>query len=411
MTQTYEIAIAFPRWYDFSTRVIQGIEEYINEHSQFQALDFGFIDPRELPQRLRGNSVRGLLTCMPGSGYREIAADLPADLPVVSMMDELEEFDVISINEDHQAVARLMLEHFAQAGFNRIAYLGCGDCFGASRLETALQRQLEKTRRDLPVFTYHFPDVAESQSPAEDHEPLRRWLNELPKPVGIACYGPAGAQLLANACHELGWGVPGEVGIVSRANDRRCLLSHPSITSLDHPFEQYGREMMRALAARLKGRSYDPPPPLQPTGLIVRHSTGTIDEDQLAVTRAMRYIKDNACRGITVEQLIDQTQFISRSKFFMLFTRLTGQTPHQAIHRVRIEQACQYLTQSQMSIGRISELCGFKEQRHFTTAFGKQMGMPPSIYRKNRRNHEAQVTQPETQVQKDRENTKQSTPD
>lgn len=57
-------------------------------------------------------------------------------------------------------------------------------------------------------------------------------------------------------------------------------------------------------------------------------------------------------------------------------------TPHRYIRRARIERACVLLCMTSLTVGEVAGAVGFAGQSHFCTAFGREMGLTPSAYRR-----------------------------
>ena len=64
------------------------------------------------------------------------------------------------------------------------------------------------------------------------------------------------------------------------------------------------------------------------------------------------------------------------------FKAATGLTPQQYLIRVRIEQACQRLRETEEDLSEIAFDLGFCDQSAFTAQFRKRMGLTPRKYRK-----------------------------
>jgi AraC-like DNA-binding protein len=75
---------------------------------------------------------------------------------------------------------------------------------------------------------------------------------------------------------------------------------------------------------------------------------------------------------------------LSESQFRKLFRRVTGMGPVQFIQSQRIKRACALLRTSDLSVGRITELCGFNDQSFFVRIFKAHTNTSPSHYRKVR---------------------------
>jgi AraC family transcriptional regulator len=72
---------------------------------------------------------------------------------------------------------------------------------------------------------------------------------------------------------------------------------------------------------------------------------------------------------------------MSQFHFAREFKRATGVTPHQYLIKLRIEQAKELLSRSELSLVDVGFKAGFSHQSHFTRLFRKLTGMTPQSYR------------------------------
>lgn len=75
---------------------------------------------------------------------------------------------------------------------------------------------------------------------------------------------------------------------------------------------------------------------------------------------------------------------MTRARFLSAFRQSTGKTPHQWMMAQRVEYAQSLLLKSAMSLGEISDKCGFADQAHFTRVFSNATGVPPGAWRRLR---------------------------
>lgn len=99
-----------------------------------------------------------------------------------------------------------------------------------------------------------------------------------------------------------------------------------------------------------------------------------------AVSRAKEFL---AARFHADPSLADLAQAAHLSPFHLLrvFTRTTGQTPHEFLTQQRVN-AVRNLLSSDLSLARIAAECGFADQSHMTRLFRRQHGITPGRYRK-----------------------------
>ena len=81
--------------------------------------------------------------------------------------------------------------------------------------------------------------------------------------------------------------------------------------------------------------------------------------------------------------MLAQECHISEPYLRKLFKRSIGVSPAAYRKRLRLEQACRYLTYGDISVGEISALLGYASVSHFIKEFGRAYGTSPLQYRKN----------------------------
>ena len=74
---------------------------------------------------------------------------------------------------------------------------------------------------------------------------------------------------------------------------------------------------------------------------------------------------------------------LSHAQFIRLFKESLGQTPSDYIAAQKLERAMELLSQTDLSVKRISEMCGFENQYYFSNFFKRRVGCAPSVYREN----------------------------
>lgn len=100
------------------------------------------------------------------------------------------------------------------------------------------------------------------------------------------------------------------------------------------------------------------------------------------IQNAIRFIQQNVCEHITVEDVAEHTGF-SRSYFSTYFKKELGFSVNAFIMRCKMEEAKQLLKYTDKSVSVISSYLCFSSQSHFQTAFKKQFGVTPLQYRKD----------------------------
>ena len=94
----------------------------------------------------------------------------------------------------------------------------------------------------------------------------------------------------------------------------------------------------------------------------------------------MHYIRNNACKGIKVEQVLDAVG-ISRSNLEKRFKEEVGETIHTVIHSEKLVKARSLLVSTSLSINEISQMCGYPSLQYFYSVFKKEYDVTPKEYR------------------------------
>jgi signal transduction histidine kinase/DNA-binding response OmpR family regulator len=79
---------------------------------------------------------------------------------------------------------------------------------------------------------------------------------------------------------------------------------------------------------------------------------------------------------------------MSRTLLYMKMKALTGVTVNDYIKTIRLNKAAKILLEEDTPVNEVAEMVGFKNPKHFSTAFSKQFGQPPSQYGKNNSDHD-----------------------
>lgn len=67
--------------------------------------------------------------------------------------------------------------------------------------------------------------------------------------------------------------------------------------------------------------------------------------------------------------------------FLREFRRLTGQTPHRMLVRLRMEKACSLVVGTRLPLSQIAQQCGYSSPSHMAHTFGRLTGCSPTELR------------------------------
>ena len=98
----------------------------------------------------------------------------------------------------------------------------------------------------------------------------------------------------------------------------------------------------------------------------------------------MHFIRQNAARGIKVEQVLDYVG-ISRSNLEQRFKDERGHSIHTEIHNEKLEKACNMLVIGNMSTTEVANVCGYPSLQYMYAVFKKHFGQTPREYREQQK--------------------------
>ena len=371
---------------------LTGIAAYIRAHGPWQVLHLERSIPDELPaeiDRWRGDGVLARIETP------QLARKVRAmKLPTVDLRGTVQWPGLAALDTDHAECARLAAEHFHERGYHHLAFCGFPTLdFSDRRCEHFLACAQATGRKPLVYRpskrTGKQEGTTGSERYGETHiTELVPWLKKLPKPVGVfACNDVRGRQVL-QAAGLAGLRVPDEVAVLGVDNDTvMCDLSNPPLSSIEPDTRRLGYLSAEILDRLIDGE--DPPESpvlVPPTGIVHRRSTDAIAIDDERIVRAIGYIREHACSGISVED-VAKAGCVSRATLERRFAHYLGRTPRREIERVRLERVCRLLVETDYTLEHIAELTAFGTASHMASMFRSRFDQTPGLFREEARLH------------------------
>ena len=210
-----------------------------------------------------------------------------------------------------------------------------------------------------------------------------RWLATLDRPLALLSCSDILGQHVLDACRRIGAAVPEEIAVVGVDDDALlCELCQPPLSSVRLDAERIGYEAAALLDRLMAGK---PPPSavqlVSPLGITIRRSTDELAIDDPLIAAAARYIRENACRGATVQEVLRQVP-MSRTVLEQKFRRYLGHSPKAEIRTVQLKRVQQLLAETDLALDRIASLAGYKHPEYLSVVFRRLIGQTPGQYRK-----------------------------
>ena len=210
-----------------------------------------------------------------------------------------------------------------------------------------------------------------------------RWLQSLPKPVGIMAAMDARGRQILDACQAAKINVPHDICVLGVDNDEMiCDTTTPPMSSVMMDNENGGYLAAQILDGLMQKRirkrqiaSY------RPLYVVSRRSTEVVFITNQIVIDALEYIRVNAGVHLQVSD-ISRHLNVSRRLLELYFKEMLNTTVIHEIQRFRFDYIKKLLLESDLSIGEITRLCGLGNESHLTASFKKKFGMTMTQFRK-----------------------------
>ena len=119
---------------------------------------------------------------------------------------------------------------------------------------------------------------------------------------------------------------------------------------------------------------------IDPMGVVLRQSTNMLCLTDPHVAAAVRFIRDHACNGINVDDVLAEVPLTHRALEHR-FKKLLGHTPHDEILKLQFLRGEATVTETSLPLATIATRTGFRHVEYLSAVFKQCFGMPPSEYR------------------------------
>jgi len=359
----------------YGREILRGISRYLETRARWSV----FLDERELeappPEWLLDWGGDGIIV---RSTTPELAKSLrERRKPVVDLNDRHGDLGLPRISSDMRALGVMAAQHLVRRGYERIAYCGFeGEAWCDARLLGVMQVV-------KPCSTLRTPwRGLREHAWQEERDRIAQWLEPLPRPLGIvACNDVRGHHVL-DACRTLGLAVPEEVAVIGVDNaETFCSLCDPPLSSVVPDAARIGYEAADLLQRLMRGE----PPIAQtilipPKGIVTRQSTDSVAISDTVVSKAARFIRENAHHPIGVEDVLARSN-VSRSTLERRFRAVLGHSPHDEIQGCRLKHVKKLLLETDWPIGRIALETGYDHAEYLMVQFKRVTGQTPTQWR------------------------------
>ncbi|MFS1701877.1 XylR family transcriptional regulator [Alteromonas sp. AMM-1] len=388
--QKHSITLLFNANKVYDRRVIAGVGEYL----QTSKVDWDLYLEEDFMARLEHLDEWSGDGIIADYDNPEIQAALQkAKVPVVGIggsYSNPEDYpDVPYVATDNHALVQAAFEHLRQKGIQRFAFYGAPVNEHARWAQEREKAVLEITRaQGYECYVYRGHPVR-PETWQYTTKRLADWLKSLPTPIGIIAVTDSRARHLLQVCDHIGMIIPDKMAVIGIDDDELArYLSRVSLSSVRQGCYELGEQAARLLHKMLKGHNPPKKPILiAPECVAERQSTDFKAISDPHVMQAMHYIRQNACRGIKVEQVLDYVG-VSRSNLENRFREERGHSIHTEIHHEKLQRACKMLENSNEATSQIAKICGYPSLQYMYAVFKKHFNQTPKEYRDAMKNNE-----------------------
>ncbi|MFN7293115.1 MAG: substrate-binding domain-containing protein [Pirellula sp.] len=363
----------------YGRSLLSGIVRFVRMHDEWSL----YLEQRDLtaspPSWLSDWRGDGIISRVTTPGLIETVAK--TGVPVVDLTDRYCRSGLPLVRTDDQLVGRMAAEHLMERGFKRFGFVGFPHEAWSARRLNGFQNYLAEHGHTCSIHNSVWLDQHQSTWDTE-RDRLADWVRTLEMPCGImACNDVCGHNVLA-VCNQEGLAVPEETAVVGVDNDELlCRACDPALSSVMVNAEGVGYRAAELLATLMDGSiPKDSEQIIAPLGVSVRQSTDVVAIEDPTIATALQYIRQNACRGISVEDVLKNAS-LSRSSLERKVRKHLGRTPQEEIRHVQVKRAKELLTTTDLSAEKIASLCGFEHSEYMYVVFKRHVGMTPGEFR------------------------------
>ena len=325
------LSIIVPSWLPLFNPFIHHVIESASEDKN---IELEVIHLAEWKQFLTFSELappNGVITVLPPV-ITELAEQIKRwGCPIVNISPDWPHHDVPCVTMDQDSVASKAMEYIETLGAASIGYLGF-DLARASNIRAEhIQRKAKKLNvpyKNLELNVYPIVESNRYFSIEESDPRLLKFLQKSDRPVAIFAFNDALGAYLTLLCNHLGLDIPNDVMILACGNSQTARINNPPLSSIAWPFRRIAQSAIDLIIQLMDGEPPPPKPVLFPCERIhIRHSTTMVRNQTLnSLFSARDYIREHACDGINVNDIVDQIS-MSRISFERKYKSYFNSTP------------------------------------------------------------------------------------
>ena len=273
--------------------------------------------------------------------------------------------------------------HLLARGYRRFAFLGLTGSSSSGAMERSFCSAAHRRGFgvNMILISPHYHGRGRSGRLDKFLTRFEKWLDELPKPVGIFAVRDTLARYVLQAALRKGLRVPEDVGVLGAGNDEALCEAPPvAMSSLDLNWERVGYRAAQRLAGILdgsmpaSGNTYIIP------RLVARRSTELDFGGDEGLSRALDFIAQFCHRPLRVAE-VAKAAGLSTRQLLRAAKKVRRRTIAQEVRLARLARAKELLHVSGLSHEAIAKGCGFGTARRMARVFRQYEHASPKSWR------------------------------
>ena len=254
----------------FLAHLVTSIEEVAQEQGYSVLMSSSYLDPNrelEVVGAFHGRRTSGIIVIgsQVDTGYLQLRDRFP--LPVVLTNCRTYPY---SVSTDNASGAQWAVEHLAQLGHRRIAYIANRRSHRSNSDRLASYQQVLAVNR-IPVDE---DLIVEGDGTLQGGSAAARiLLSRTQPPTAVFCFNDMTAIGVLSGLQQARIRVPEEMSVVGFDDVEFAAHCYPRLTTVRQPTDLMGQRLIRMLLALIQGQE-DMGPEIMPAELVIRESTG-----------------------------------------------------------------------------------------------------------------------------------------
>jgi LacI family transcriptional regulator len=288
-----------------------------------------------------------------------------------------------SIRIDHERVSRLAADYLLGLGHRCFLAFACKPIEPITTRIRAFKDYVGQHGFPVDQIFLNYWTEQIVINPADLRARITRVIRRTGLPLAVFAPDDGYAEAFIQVALDLGYRIPEDIAVIGVNNSREiCEACRVPISSVDVNFSRLGYEGARLLDRLMRGEDDVPRlvviPPLT---VEKRQSTDDRAENDKIVSAIQHYIREHLAEKISPQTVLQDLR-LSRTTAFARFRQSVGHPIGREITRVRMEQACYLLAQTDFKIDAVARMSGYESTSAFCRLFRRLHQESPAAFRR-----------------------------